>query len=276
MTSNPPLVSIVTPTFRGARFIEDTIRSIRDQSYPRIEYIVMDGGSTDGTAEIVERYPEVISTFVSERDEGQADAIRKGFEIATGDVLAWLNADDTYEPGAVESAVNALTASVADVAYGDMNLIDASGNKIGERRLSPLPRFGRLQGFISGTLGLYQPAAFWTRKLCESVGGVDPTFQFTMDNDLFVKFVAEGARFQYIERPLTNFRVHAESKTSTMQDVASQDTARIAAKWRRKGAMYRQTVMMYDRVWKLGYHIAKRRFRYLTQRYANSEYRFVP
>jgi glycosyltransferase involved in cell wall biosynthesis len=276
MPDNLPLVSIVTPSFRSARFIEETIRSIRDQSYPRIEYIVVDGGSEDGTSEIVARYPEVVSSFVTEPDDGQADAIRKGFEIATGDIFAWLNADDTYEQGTVEEAVGALTRFNADVAFGDMNLIDASGEKIGERRLSPIPSLGRLQGFISGTLGLYQPATFWTRELFDRVGGVDPSFQFAMDTDLFVRFAANGASFRYLDKVLVNFRVHADSKTSTMQDISVQDQARIIAKWPGKGIIYRQSIMAYDRLWKLAYHVARGRFRYLSNRYSDYGNRFVP
>jgi glycosyltransferase involved in cell wall biosynthesis len=276
MRDNHPLVSVITPSFQGAKFIEDTIVSIRDQSYERIEHIVMDGGSTDETAEIVARHADTVSRFVSEPDGGQADAIHKGFQLATGDVLCWLNADDTFATDAITASVAAMLKSGADVVYGDMSLIDEDGNKIGERRLSPLPRFGRQQGFVMGTLGLYQPASFWTRELLEKVGGVDPSFQFAMDNDLFVKFAAAGASFWYTGKIVTNFRVHAGSKTSTMRDVAAQDQARIAARWPRRGAVYRQAIGAYHRAWKLGYHLSRGRFRYLYRRYADSQYRFVP
>ena len=124
------LVSIVTPSYNQSRFIEDTIRSVLSQDYPQIEYMIVDGGSTDGSVEIIKRYEDQLAWWVSERDQGQTDAINKGFARATGDILAWLNSDDTYEPGAVSAAVKYLQEHPeVGMVYGDCNYIDENGER---------------------------------------------------------------------------------------------------------------------------------------------------
>ena len=127
-----PLVSIVTPSYNQAAFLEETIRSVLEQDYPRVEYIIIDGGSTDGSAEIIQRYADRLAYWVSERDRGQTDAINKGFARATGSILAWLNSDDTYQPGALREAVDYLLAHPdVGMVYGDGNFIDEHGKVIG-------------------------------------------------------------------------------------------------------------------------------------------------
>ena len=139
-----PLVTVVTPSFNSRSYIEETIVSLVRQTYPKIEYIVVDGGSTDGTVDIIEKYSDDVSLLVSEPDNGQADALRKGFRLSSGGVLAWVNADDVYPDYAVEEAVDALVKNDADVVYGNRGLIDQNGKRIGERRLAPfLPYFSR-------------------------------------------------------------------------------------------------------------------------------------
>ena len=125
-------VSIVTPSFNQSPFLEATIRSVLEQDYPDIEYFVMDGGSSDGSREIIQRYADRLAGWVSEPDAGQTDAINKGFARSTGDVLAWLNSDDTYEPGAIRQAVELLAQNPhVSMVYGDCNYIDEHGRVIG-------------------------------------------------------------------------------------------------------------------------------------------------
>ncbi|HZU87535.1 MAG TPA: glycosyltransferase family 2 protein, partial [Anaerolineaceae bacterium] len=128
-----PLVSIVTPSYNQARYLEATLRSVLEQDYPNLEYIVVDGGSTDGSREIIQKYASRLAWWVSEKDRGQTDAINKGFSRAHGEILAWLNSDDTYQPGAIRQAVEALQNHPrAGMVYADTNFIDAADNVIGK------------------------------------------------------------------------------------------------------------------------------------------------
>ncbi len=125
------LVSIITPSYNQAHYLEATIRSVLEQDYSEIEYIIVDGGSTDGSREIIERYSSRLAWWVSEKDRGQTDAINKGFGRAHGEILAWINSDDTYEPGAVAQAVEYLQANPqVGMVYGDARFIDGEGRPI--------------------------------------------------------------------------------------------------------------------------------------------------
>lgn len=128
-----PLVSIVTPSYNQAQYLEDTIQSVLTQDYPRIEYIVIDGGSTDGSLEIIKKYADRISYWVSEKDKGQTDALNKGFAASHGSILAWLNSDDTYRPGAIRAAVEYLSRHPqVGMVYGDLDFIDENGKVVGK------------------------------------------------------------------------------------------------------------------------------------------------
>src|SRR3989337_3125219 len=128
-----PLVSIVTPSYNQGSFLEETIRSVLGQDYPHLEYIIVDGGSSDGSGEIIQRYSDRLAWWISEPDQGQTDAINKGFSRAKGEIFAWLNSDDTYLPGAVSEAVSFLSSHPeVGMVYGDANLIDDSGKVIGK------------------------------------------------------------------------------------------------------------------------------------------------
>src|SRR5512138_1788368 len=127
-----PLVSIITPSFNQAAFLETTIRSVLDQDYPSLEYFIVDGGSKDGSLEIIQRYAHRLAGWVSEPDRGQTDAINKGFGMAHGEILAWLNSDDVYQPGAVAEAATFLQQNPeVGLVYGDATYIDENGRTIG-------------------------------------------------------------------------------------------------------------------------------------------------
>lgn len=209
LTPYPPLVSIVTPSFDQARFIEAAMLSVLEQDYPNIEYIVVDGGSTDGSVEIIERYADRLAWWVSEPDRGQTDAINKGFVRASGDILAWLNSDDTYEPGAVAAAVAFLLANLdVGLVYGDTNFIDAEGQTIGKfnAQQTGLKRLRR------GGVYIPQQSAFWHANLWRQVGPLDPSFYFAMDYDLWVR-LAQVTKIQYTPQLWANFRLHGDAKT---------------------------------------------------------------
>ena len=203
-------ISIVTPSYNQAPFLERTMRSVLDQDVADLEYIVVDGGSTDGSREIIERHADRIDWWVSEPDRGQTDAINKGFARATGDVVAWLNSDDTYEPGALREAVAYLDRhQEIGMVYGEANFIDEHDRVIG-RFNARQTDYARL---MRGAVYIPQQAAFFRRSLWEQVGPLDPEFYFAMDYDLWVR-LAKIARLQYLPGKVwANFRLHSGAKT---------------------------------------------------------------
>ena len=202
-----PLVSIVTPCYNTAKFLPAAIESVLAQDYPRIEYIVIDGGSTDGTIEILERYRGRLQ-YVSERDRGPADAIHKGFGKADGDILAWLNADDTYEPGAVRYAAEYLAAHPkTDVVYGDGSWITDDGRAI--RQYPTLAFDARV---LERDCFICQPAAFLRTRAYRGCP-IDQELKLSFDYDLWIRMSKRGSRFDYMPRHLANTRMHRESLT---------------------------------------------------------------
>ena len=214
--SNPsqPLVSIVTPSFNQARYIEATIQSVLAQDYPRIEYIIMDGGSTDETVDVLKKYEGRITSWVSEPDKGQTDAINKGFACVKGGILAWINSDDTYEPGAVRSAVKYLQEHPnVGMVYGDCNFINEGGRTIGKFNAAQtnLPLLRR------GYVHIPQQASFFRADLWKHVGPLDPTFYFAMDYDLWTRLAARS-EIKYVPQTWANFRLHTSGKTVVADD----------------------------------------------------------
>jgi glycosyltransferase involved in cell wall biosynthesis len=222
-----PRISIVTPSYNQGSFIEQTIRSVLEQDYPNLEYIIMDGGSKDQTVEVIRRYEQHLTCWVSEKDDGAADAIRKGFSRATGDIFAYLNSDDMYLPGALKTIGTAMRSGSIDVAYGNMYWMDAGGRIIGERRHTPFTR----TGYLFGGSGLSQPATFWRRQIYLDCGGIDPSYRFTFDTDLFFRVAVRGARFEHLNTFLASFRIHPQSKSSNDEVICASELQRMRQKY---------------------------------------------
>lgn len=201
-----PLVSIVTPSLGQGRFIEGAIQSVLDQDYPNIEHIVVDGGSTDETLDVLRAHPQV--TWVSEPDRGQADAVNKGFRMARGEIFGWLNADDAYLPGAVSTAVAALRRTGAGLVHGGWRQIDESGATI--RDIAPVAYDHDAE--LNDRNAVCQPGALFTREAFEAVSGLDPSYRYAMDYELWLKL---GARFPvtHVDAILGAYRLHPASKT---------------------------------------------------------------
>ncbi|PWH12393.1 MAG: glycosyltransferase [Anaerolineae bacterium] len=233
-------VSIVTPSFNQAQFLERTIRSVLEQDYPNIEYIVVDGGSTDHSREIIQKYAERLAWWVSEPDQGQTDAINKGFARATGDIFAWLNSDDTYNPGAVREAVEFFQAHPqVGLVYGEANFIDEADRVIG-RFPAAQTDYARLR---RGYVHIPQQAAFWRAALWHQVAPLDPTFYFAMDYDLWVR-LAQITELRYLPgRVWANFRLHASGKTIAADDRCWPEMLRIH--YRDGGSFFAPIVAKY-------------------------------
>jgi glycosyltransferase involved in cell wall biosynthesis len=209
-----PRIAVVTPSYNQGAYLEETIRSVLLQGYPNLEFIVVDGGSTDGTLAVIRRYEPWLASWVSEPDAGQTDAIRKGVGRSSGEILAWLNSDDLYAPGAL-AAVGARFARApqVDLLYGDCAMIDEAGR--------PLDRFRVRQGGLPELLEenfIPQPGAFCRREVWEAVGGPDRALQFVMDYELWIRLFLAGARAEYLPVSLALFRYHRDSK-SVVQSV---------------------------------------------------------
>lgn len=212
-------ISVVTPSYNQGGYLEETIRSVLDQKYPDLEYIVMDGGSTDGSVDIIRKYEDRMAHWQSERDAGQADALRRGFWMATGEVFAWINSDDRLEPGALAAVGDFFSLHPeTDLAYGNLDFIDAAGKRL----FTAYPVLD-LRILIYENPFVPQQAMFWRRGLYEKIGGIDPALRFAMDFDLTLRFLRERPRVAKIDRVLGSFRVHPEAKSSTIRDVMRRE-----------------------------------------------------
>ncbi|MEJ2758145.1 MAG: glycosyltransferase family 2 protein [Anaerolineales bacterium] len=208
--SEQPLVTIVTPSYNQARFLEQTIESVLGQTYPHIEYIVMDGGSTDGSVEVIQKYADRLAYWESAPDKGQTDAINRGFARANGKYLAWLNSDDTYESQAVAEAVAYLQAHPdIGMVYGDAYFIDEHGKVIGTFPAAQTDYQRLRRAYVH----IPQQSAFWRADLYRQVGPLDDRLFFAMDYYLWLR-LAEISKIQYLPgKAWANFRLHEESKT---------------------------------------------------------------
>jgi glycosyltransferase involved in cell wall biosynthesis len=228
--------TIVTPSYNQGPFIQRTIESVLSQRGDfELEYLVVDGGSKDETLPILRRYPGRLR-FVSEPDRGQSDAINKGFRMATGDVLAWLNSDDTYEPGALGAVARALRESGARWCFGKCRIVDEHGREI-RRALSGYKDWVSRRYSLRRLLGrnfIAQPATFFRRDLLAEAGPIDESLHYAMDYDLWLRF-ARLAPPAFVEQPLAAFRWHASSKTAARYRTAAWECLQIARGRARRG-----------------------------------------
>lgn len=202
-----PLVSIVTPSFNQAAYLDQTITSVLEQDYPRLQYLLIDGGSTDGSLEIIKKHSSSLAFWISESDSGQAEAINKGFSKATGEIVAWLNSDDTYLPGAVSSAVDVFKQNPEIVlVYGNMIAVDANGQTMNYLKYSQLTLEDLLCFQIIG-----QPAVFFRRTALEKAGFLDLSYSYFLDHHLWLR-IAMCGRIRHVNKTWATARFHAEAK----------------------------------------------------------------
>lgn len=236
--ADEPLVSIVTPSYNQAPFLEQTILSVLNQDYPTIEYIIIDGGSTDGSVDIIKKYEDRLAYWVSEPDRGQSDAINKGFARATGNVFGWLNSDDMYEEGAIARVAEHFIAyTECQLVYGEGRYVDEAGTYLYPASyVQPFDR-KRLLSFDY----VLQPAAFWRRSLWERTGKLRLEYNWGMDWEWFLR-AAYLTNFCHISQSLALYRIVSSAKTVTGGQKRQREIAAIA---RRHGGALQPTHVMY-------------------------------
>ena len=211
-----PKISIITPSYNQGQFLESTIKSLIEQNYPNLELIIIDGGSTDNSVDVIKKYQKHRSFWVSEKDRGQTHAINKGFKRANGDFVNWLNSDDMLPPGALNALCDGINQyPCADIFFGDYMAVDAKGQLLYSRKSAPFME----QTLFWGRQLSCQPAVFFRRSLLENFGYLNEDQQFCMDTEFWIRAAQKGASFRQIKHPLGITRAHGDAKTTNMQDV---------------------------------------------------------
>ncbi len=223
-----PKISLVTPSFNHAKFLPRTIQSVLSQRYPNLEYIVIDGGSSDDSVDIIRRFAPSLAHWVSERDSGQSEAINKGLEYATGDIVGWLNSDDTLAPKALWRIAEAYQRwPDADLVYGHTCLIDTDDKVI--KRLVAVPTNAR--ELIRYSRNIWsQPGTTWRRRLQEKIGLLDQNLHYAMDHDFWIRAALAG-NLRCIPYHLANLRNHPATKSNLFTDRFRQEQQLLDAQY---------------------------------------------
>ncbi len=223
-----PKISVVTPSFNQGQYLRETLASLVEQRYPALEIIVMDGGSTDGSVEVIRSFDKAIAYWESNPDRGQSHAINKGFERATGDILCWLNSDDVLLPGALNAVAYAFNT------HSDWAWISGPSLKFGEG-LHELGGFYELPRDAAEWMVhcvISQPSTFWRRSLYDRFGGLDESFHYALDYEYWIRFVTGGIQMHFVDRPLSAYRLHDVSKTVAQAEKFKTEETRLRDKHR--------------------------------------------
>jgi glycosyltransferase involved in cell wall biosynthesis len=212
----PPMVSIVTPSMNQGRFIEETILSVLNQDYPYVDYVVVDGGSTDGTVEILKKYDGRLR-WISEPDRGQADAINKGLKLATGEIVCWLNSDDVFMPNALSKVVGWFADSAIEAIFTPVSVIGEHGELLFVVRR----KFMDFRSLFYGCHIVNQEGIFWRRSVHEMIGYLNPALHYAMDYDLFLR-MSQFVKPVWKEEKLACHRRHGDQKTTRRHEYLAE------------------------------------------------------
>lgn len=220
-----PKISIVTPSYNQGRFLEETIRSVLLQNYPNLEYIIMDGGSTDNSVEIIRKYEPWLKYWVSEKDEGQSDAINKGFALSEGSILGWLNSDDVYYSNSLHD-VATLDWDKTDFCYGKGMWISRSGQNI-----CTYPTFKPNKYSLYFTCTLCQPAVFFANAVRCELGDFSKEYYCAFDYEFWLRAVMKEMKFQYVPKLLAKSRMYPQNKSLSGQMTVNEESAKLMRKY---------------------------------------------
>ncbi len=220
-----PRISIITPSYNQGNFIEETIQSVLSQNYPNLEYIIIDGGSTDNTVEIIKKYESKITYWVSERDLGQTHAINKGLARATGDIIAYLNSDDYYLPDTLFKVANYFRQHPeTDLLHGRCRYVNEQNEKIGEQfgSITQFEEIVDLWGVWWRKQQFVQPEVFWSRRISDRIGAFNESLYYVMDYEYWCRILRAGGKVNSIDAELTCFRFTSTQKSNHSEKVADE------------------------------------------------------
>jgi len=213
-----PKISIVTPSYNQAQFIERTILSILNQNYPNLEYIIIDGGSTDGSVEIIRKYEKYLAYWISEKDKGQSYAINKGFKMATGELIGWQNSDDIYLPETFRYVAELVKKKNYELIFGDIVIIDEEDRPIRTLRYGPWPRFMLKNSGMS----FANQATFWARGLQQKSGPLREDLHYAFDGEFFYRLVISTKKIKHLPEVMACFRVQPTAKAKDIENYSKE------------------------------------------------------
>jgi glycosyltransferase involved in cell wall biosynthesis len=227
MSTILPKISVITPSYNQGIYIEETIQSVLNQNYPNLEYIIIDGGSNDSTVEIIKKYESQINFWVSKKDKGQGDAINRGFAMATGDILCWLNSDDYFFPDTLNYVASKLNIDKKEIIFGEVDHIFEPNKQIKHSNVQ--------NKYKNYNLELYdyiiQPGSFWTKKVWELTGPLNENLHFVFDWEWFLRAKSNATEFIYTNRVMSMYRVHDAHKTSNGGEKRQKEIEYILSKY---------------------------------------------